>query len=178
MLMRYCEICHLPIANDHKGRYAQRRFCSLQCFGKSRVHPSIKPNTGRKYAQGLFAASECSVCGVTHSLERHHRDENPANNEPSNVQIVCKTCHKNIHVANGTWGTGPAPMSKCAVCGKDFLAQCHRKRAKICSPQCLKEWGSLCALKRWKTESDCFEDLATPSHQPSPRSSSKRLEKQ
>ena len=34
----------------------------------------------------------CSHCG-NDKAERHHRDGNTANNEPSNIDITCRRCH-------------------------------------------------------------------------------------
>jgi 5-methylcytosine-specific restriction endonuclease McrA len=36
-------------------------------------------------------------------LHRHHRDRNPANNAPENIQIACSDCHYKIHKRAGDW---------------------------------------------------------------------------
>lgn len=30
-------------------------------------------------------------------LHRHHRDEDPTNNVPENIQILCRACHNAVH---------------------------------------------------------------------------------
>ncbi len=57
--------------------------------------------TARKKALTLFAAERCELahiggCGVL-VLERHHKDEDPRNNDPSNVIVLCRSHHKLVH---------------------------------------------------------------------------------
>ena len=40
----------------------------------------------------------CAECGAT-KAERHHNDENPANNESGNITILCRRCHMAAHRA-------------------------------------------------------------------------------
>lgn len=42
----------------------------------------------------------CWKCGETDTLEIHHKDKNYENNEWSNLEVVCVSCHKNIHQNN------------------------------------------------------------------------------
>lgn len=57
-------------AYSHSHRYAARETVELVCEGG---------------------------CGATEHLERHHRDENPWNNDPSNIMIACKGYHDLTH---------------------------------------------------------------------------------
>jgi hypothetical protein len=46
----------------------------------------------------------CERCGISQavlseSLHVHHRDRNPQNNAPGNLQILCRACHNAIHVS-------------------------------------------------------------------------------
>jgi len=40
---------------------------------------------------------KCEICGSTENLELHHKDRNPKNNDPSNIQLLCRKCHRRIH---------------------------------------------------------------------------------
>src|SRR5260370_24754103 len=52
-----------------------------------------KRGSGRDRARNWFKnLPACQVCGNPKS-ERHHRDDNPLNNEASNIQILCRRCH-------------------------------------------------------------------------------------
>lgn len=41
-----------------------------------------------------FACENCQENGFAHI---HHIDENPGNNNPDNLRLLCKECHKKIH---------------------------------------------------------------------------------
>lgn len=44
------------------------------------------------YAQGK--AKKCSQCGGTKNLMVHHKDGNRKNNDKSNLQTLCWSCHE------------------------------------------------------------------------------------
>lgn len=56
----------------------------------------IKPGSGRGRAEKLFNLGQCKTCGGVGRV-RHHKDKNPLNNDPENVQILCHKCHNGIH---------------------------------------------------------------------------------
>ncbi|MGR2681598.1 HNH endonuclease signature motif containing protein [Chromobacterium haemolyticum] len=107
-------------------------------------------NTGRKAAQRIFKATACERCGSTETLQRHHKDRNPANNSPENVEILCLKCHKADHMLDGTWGRGTVEPATCKVCSQEFLPK-RTRRSSICGAACLAEWGRVNAAKRWNT---------------------------
>jgi len=45
----------------------------------------------------------CSKCGYkAHPKDRcnilvHHKDSNPSNNHPDNLEVICDNCHAKIH---------------------------------------------------------------------------------
>lgn len=49
-------------------------------------------------AQKMYPAVECAKCGSTKRLQRHHVDRDPTNNTPANVEVLCESCHKALHV--------------------------------------------------------------------------------
>lgn len=67
-------------------------------------HTNEKPNKRKRISTSLRAKlqqeirSECPFCGngeVAH-FEVHHIDENPSNNEVSNLLLLCRNCHSRI----------------------------------------------------------------------------------
>jgi hypothetical protein len=53
--------------------------------------------TGRRRARQRFPLTACEVCGRSPNetrIEHHHKDGNPRNNAPDNVQILCSKDHK------------------------------------------------------------------------------------
>lgn len=137
--MKNCEQCGVSLVGMKD--YARRRFCSMKCYGLSITVTPTTPERGRYQAQYRFAATSCNRCGASTKLERHHKDENPMNNSPENIEILCRKCH----VAHHRPFVQPTPT--CKVCAKVFEAP--RWRNSICSAQCAQEWGRINALKRW-----------------------------
>jgi len=41
--------------------------------------------------------SECEICGYTHVLDIHHKDEDKLNNNLSNIIMLCPNCHMLVH---------------------------------------------------------------------------------
>ena len=58
---------------------------------------ATNPSTGRNRARARYKQKEpCVVCNSL-DAERHHRDGNTLNNEPSNVPFLCRRCHMIEH---------------------------------------------------------------------------------
>ncbi len=102
----------------------------------------MKKNSARKQAQREVKAEKCVKCGETKNLQRHHEDYR----KPQEVVILCQICHKNHHVANGTWAVRKKPRV-CVVC--DLIHYNGQSNAKTCSPKCFKELARRHARKRW-----------------------------
>lgn len=57
----------------------------------------IEERSGRTRAERAFPVlGECADCGAP-ALDRHHHDENTANNDPSNIVPLCRSCHVRRH---------------------------------------------------------------------------------
>lgn len=53
----------------------------------------ISEKGGRKRALRMYPdLGPCSLCGAP-KAERHHIDANTANNDPSNIAVLCRRCH-------------------------------------------------------------------------------------
>lgn len=70
----------------------------------------------RAYRRGVVKES-CELCSSINNLAIHHKDFDHYNNEPSNLQIVCLSCHSRIHKneywrqikENGVYTKGNSP---------------------------------------------------------------------
>ena len=58
----------------------------------------VDAQQGRKRALRRFELSACERCGKPGN-DRHHRDGNPINNEASNIESLCRSCHVKHHRA-------------------------------------------------------------------------------
>jgi uncharacterized protein YlaI len=99
-----------------EGRWQSRKFCSVKCAARHRYKNNAlnKSMIYRRSESVNPLGKNCEMCGATESLDRHHKDENPLNNEPSNVMTLCDACHTKLH-----WATGKKakPKTLCVVCG-------------------------------------------------------------
>ncbi|MBO5940675.1 MAG: HNH endonuclease [Kiritimatiellae bacterium] len=123
----------------------RRKYCNRECMRLHWLSMNISDKSAMHSRARKFRKSQCEICGSALKLQVHHIDKNPMNNLPENLQTLCLACHHKIHTE--------IKLSTCAVCGTIFRAESHRNRSKICSAQCAKEWGRICAKRRWlKTE--------------------------
>ena len=54
--------------------------------------------SGRSRAERLFVQKQpCSKCGASGvRIDRHHKDNNTLNNEPCNIEFLCRKCHMEV----------------------------------------------------------------------------------
>lgn len=50
------------------------------------------PSGGRQRARRRYPLGPCARCGAP-GVDRHHVDGDTSNNEPSNVEVLCRSCH-------------------------------------------------------------------------------------
>jgi len=50
----------------------------------------------RAISRAIKDKNECELCGSKRFLDIHHKDGNWKNNNPKNIQIVCRSCHNTI----------------------------------------------------------------------------------
>ena len=56
--------------------------------------PSVSERGGRARALRAYPSpSNCERCGKSGRLDRHHKDENTANNLRENIEFLCRKCH-------------------------------------------------------------------------------------
>lgn len=153
---KYCKQCGKKMERkryngtlESNHAFNRRKYCDLQCAGMAKRHkePSIDA-LRKRYAH--LVGDVCERCGTTENLGLHHKDGNPANNDPSNLMTLCNSCHTKWH-----WENGKKPhkeKSVCAVCGKPGkgLGLClkhYQRQKKYGSPYLTKKkYGSLFLL--------------------------------
>lgn len=47
---------------------------------------------GRMRAEHWYKIGKCEICG-REAIDRHHKDDNQLNNNPENIQPLCRSCH-------------------------------------------------------------------------------------
>lgn len=96
---------------------------------------NVSEKGGRKRALRLYPdIGPCSKCGAA-KAERHHRDDNTANNDPSNIAILCRRCHMDedgrLEIARKTAAARLPQAVKAAAAEK--LSRTHCKRGHLLS---------------------------------------------
>src|SRR5579872_3745767 len=94
---KVCRWCKHPMERkrfngrlEDRNVFLRRRFCSHACFGLASRVPSPTISAIRSRVHRLkLKGSICEICGDPDKLGVHHKDENPANNEPTNIQTLC-----------------------------------------------------------------------------------------
>lgn len=53
---------------------------------------AVKRTSGRSRAERIYKHQPCEICGNPKG-ERHHKDDNTANNASDNIRFLCRKCH-------------------------------------------------------------------------------------
>lgn len=110
-----CVVCG---ATFRKKPHSLKKHCSEECCSETRrlnalsrvdnpiiqsgpKNPNWKGDEGTRSAmhyraRKILGDAPCAHCGGPGEVV-HHRDENPWNNEPTNLQRLCRPCHINHH---------------------------------------------------------------------------------
>lgn len=103
----YCQSCSNKRGAHNSGRFGSGE----EPWNKGKPyrqiqwdkHPLFKYGE-RRYRQRLIRMgrdSKCELCGFNDNFSKkthvHHRDRDRKNNELSNLQVLCTTCHQNLH---------------------------------------------------------------------------------
>ncbi len=120
-----CKNCGKPLEQkrfssgvlESPSMMAKRKFCDRSCMAAS-MEGAIKVmnphNSRRQSAKG--AKGKCEICAVTARLQVHHQDQNPLNNEASNLRTLCASCHRRCHSPNFTaTGEQRRPCKHCEM---------------------------------------------------------------
>lgn len=98
--IKLCKICGALLVRkrfngrlEDRTRFLSRKTCGQSC-GNSRT--TVQVDSHRWRARQIHKATACE-CGATTKLHVHHKDRNPANNDPANLQTLCSSCHLKLH---------------------------------------------------------------------------------
>jgi len=119
-----CEICGKEFNRHYKGQ----KYCSQECFHSQNIgennpryndyinhsdrylrFTSNHPQYPNEYVHDVvyrntYDNNECEICGGLLELV-HHKDRDKQNNDPINLQGLCKPCHVKLHATEDEhWG--------------------------------------------------------------------------
>lgn len=88
----------------------------------------------------------------------HHIDENPDNNNLTNLEVINHVKHEKIHTIKYDWQD---KIMICPECGKEFLwtikqqrTRNRKKKGPFCSRRCVGLYGQREQMRR-KTQTEC-----------------------
>lgn len=97
---KFCECCGSVMHRKRFGErledlsvFKKRRFCSLTC---ANTRTDLTKH-GYSWRARKHLKKKCEACGYAKVLQAHHIDQDKANNEPENIQTLCKHCHDFWH---------------------------------------------------------------------------------
>lgn len=117
---RYCEYCgkklerkRLPNGDlEYLIHFNRRKFCDRLCMAKAFDERPVKDNpqwtTAHYHARKIVPAGSCERCGSPNASDVHHKDGDWTNNNPDNLERLCRSCHNLEH----------RRRKPCVICGK------------------------------------------------------------
>jgi hypothetical protein len=149
-----CEHCKKPMVRkrfgttlEDRATFMRRKHCDRTCMAGS-MEGRIKvlsPRSSRKQS-AKKAKPKCETCGRPRKETRlyvHHVDEDPLNNDPSNLKTLCGSCHQLTH-SRSPKGI-PKPPSDCRFCSRPAYRRgvCNTHRSRM------RRHGDAHAVRRW-----------------------------
>ena len=106
---RECKHCLTPLERkrfngrlEDNGAFKKRIFCNRSCMAEwmeGQIKVESEKNSRRQSAKA--AKESCEICSRSDTrLSVHHKDADPMNNTPSNLQTLCGSCHRRCHSPN------------------------------------------------------------------------------
>lgn len=102
---RNCRGCGEPIERKPKespSSFKRRTCCDAACkhlmTGKLKTKAFVRDESTLHWrARKLKAPGPCEECGNPKARDVHHKDKNPRNNSPDNLERLCSICHAGRH---------------------------------------------------------------------------------
>lgn len=100
---KYCSSCSSIMSRkrmngrlEDMGVFIRRKYCDMKCMGKGHMK-EIPGRHAMLHRARKFLKDKCNICGTSEKLSIHHRDRNWRNNDPSNLETLCTSCHTTLH---------------------------------------------------------------------------------
>lgn len=134
-----CKACGIELERkryrkrlEGNGVFRKRKYCNLACMGTGYMKERpTKSAIGKRNLQ--HRKKSCEICGISENLAVHHKDRNRYNNELTNLQTLCGSCHTSLHHKQGDLVVKKPPVP-CRICDKQSyrlgLCSTHLSRFK------------------------------------------------
>lgn len=119
---KHCQQCQKLMTRNRYGdcledltSFMKRLYCDRACMAQAMNKEQCQSLSHSRMKAHRQVKSACEACGATGKLHVHHKDEDPSNNDPSNLRTLCPTCHRRSHSPNFMAdGVTPKPCMHCA----------------------------------------------------------------
>jgi hypothetical protein len=87
---RTCRSCASARRLIEAGSYCAR--CKPRPADPGRIRG--RRNQARRARLSVLQGGRCAHCGAIEALELHHREHDPTNDDPANLTMLCRRCHR------------------------------------------------------------------------------------
>lgn len=94
--------------------------CKHRLLGIKKTKSVVTKNTSHYKAREIKGAGKCDRCGEA-GEHVHHKDRDPLNNDPENLERLCVECHIKEHKrARAICGVCGKPATRLGYCPKHY----------------------------------------------------------
>lgn len=140
---RFCAACNNPFIRlringrlENRSMFLKKKYCNRKCMAAGMKKENPTRSALLKRVRHLLK-SNCEGCGTPDRLGIHHKDRNWRNNNQSNLQTLCASCHTSLHHANGDI-VPRATVQPCKYCSRPML---HRSVCNTCRTR-IRRYGT------------------------------------
>ncbi len=104
--------------------FGRRKFCNQACMAKAfdaRPSTTTEWSTTHYHARKAIPLGPCERCGAPQAKDVHHRDHDHTNNDPKNLERICRSCHTKEHRTKTPCSVCGAPSKGRGFCNKHLI---------------------------------------------------------
>lgn len=109
---------------EYMIHFNRRKFCNRVCmalnFDKRPIMARPSYATAHHHSRKMVAPGPCARCQAANAIDVHHKDENWRNNDPTNLERLCRSCHLKEHKTRGVCAVCPLPVKGLGYCEKHY----------------------------------------------------------
>jgi len=128
---KYCENCATRLERKRLRsgvlesllHFSRRKYCGRLCMAAAfdaRPSKSSGWSTTHYHARKLVPSGSCVICAASSARDVHHIDGNHMNNEPSNLERICRSCHNRAHRSRASCSICGLPAKGLGYCDKHY----------------------------------------------------------
>ena len=126
--------------------FLRRKYCNRKCMANGQMK-EVLTRSGYLVRARKHLGQICESCGTPTRLSIHHKDRNWRNNNPSNLQTLCASCHTSLHHSAGEIcpKRGDQPCESCGrISQRRFCNTCRTRIRRYGVDLVLKLGPSFC----------------------------------